>query len=115
MGIKLGQWAFIVGILLAIIVSAFTLSEALTGWITLLLVVLGLIVGFLNITEKETTPFLIAGIALLATGSAADSLKVIPPKVLGDFLTSSVNNIAAFVTPAAILVAVKAIWALAKD
>ena len=115
MAMKIGQWAFILGIALAIIVGVFTLSETVAGTVTLVLVILGLIVGFLNITEKETTPFLIAAIALLATGSAVDSLKVIPPKVLGDFLASSVNNIAAFVTPAAILVAVKAIWALAKD
>ena len=80
-----------------------------------MLVILGLLVGFLNITEKETTPFLVAAIALLATGSATDSLKIIPPKALGIFLASAVNNIAAFVAPGAILVAVKAIWALAKD
>ena len=110
---KIGEWAFIIGIALAVLLGF--VPAKYTGMAILVLVVLGLLVGFLNITEKETTPFLVAAIALLATGSAADSLKVIPPDVLGSFLYSGVNNIAAFVAPAAILVAVKAIWALAKD
>ena len=115
MGSKIGQWSFVFGIVLAIVVSVYTFSDTVTGWVTLLLVILGLIVGLLNITEKETTPFLVAAIALLATGTAANSLKKIPPDVLGAFLYTAVGNIAAFVAPGAILVAVKAIWALAKD
>ena len=114
MASKIGEWAFIIGIIIAILVG-FVQDPNLMGILTLVLVVLGLLVGFLNITEKETTPFLVAGIALLATGNASDSLKLIPPDVLGSFLANAVNNIAAFVAPAAILVAVKAIWALAKD
>ena len=114
MASKIGEWAFIIGIIIAILVG-FVNDSNLMGILTLVLVVLGLLVGFLNITEKETTPFLVAAIALLATGGASDSLKLIPPAVLGNFLANAVNNIAAFVAPAAILVAVKAIWALAKD
>ena len=113
MASKIGEWAFIIGIVLSIVLGI--VPGDYLGMATLGLVVLGLLVGFLNITEKETTPFLVAGIALLATGNAADSLKVIPPDALGSFLFSAVKNIAAFVAPAAILVAVKAIWALAKD
>lgn len=113
MASKMGQWSFVVGILLAILLGF--VPDNLLGMATLVLVVLGLLVGFLNITEKETTPFLVASVALLATGNAADRLTVIPPDALGDFLAGSVRNIAAFVAPAAILVAVKAIWALAKD
>ena len=109
---KIGQWAFIAGIIIALVVAFVSKWE---GQLTLVLVVLGLIVGFLNVTEKETTPFLVAAIALLATGAARDSLTKIPPDVLGNFLASAVGNIASFVAPAAIVVAVKAIWALAKD
>ena len=113
MGTKLGEWAFIIGIVIAIILG-FVPSTWL-GNATLVLVVLGLIVGFLNVTEKETTPFLVAAIALLATGTARDSLTKIPPDVVGSFLSAAVGNIASFVAPGAIVVAVKAIWALAKD
>ena len=113
MGNKMGQWAFIIGVVVAVLVGLF--PQDWLGTITLVLVVLGLIVGFLNVSEKEATPFLVACIALLATQNAKDSLTIIPPQVLGTFLANAVGNIAAFVAPAAILVAVRAIWALAKD
>ena len=112
MASKIGEWAFIIGIVLAVLFGF--VPATYLGMATLVLVILGLLVGFLNITEKETTPFLVAGIALLATGNAADSLNAIPYG-LGAFLSNAVKNIAAFVAPAAILVAVKAIYALAKD
>ena len=113
MGSKIGEWAFIIGIVLAVLLGFVPTSYI--GMAILVLVILGLLVGFLNITEKETTPFLVAAIALLATGNASDSLKVIPPDVLGSFLSNAVRNITAFVAPAAVLVAVKVIWSLAKD
>ena len=111
-GSKMGQWAFILGIIIAIIVSLFKVSDAVGGWLLLLLIVLGLIVGFLNVTEKETTPFLVASAALLITGTTGSSLAIIP--VIGGYLQNIVQNIAVFVTPAAIVVALKAIQSLAK-
>ena len=115
MASKMGEWAFLIGVLIAIIAALFSLDERMAGWVTLLLVVLGLIVGFLNVTEKETTPFLVAAAALLLTGTTGESLSVIPPEALGSFLQRAVMQIAVFVTPAAIIVALKAIKALAKD
>ena len=110
---KMGEWAFIIGVLVAIVVSLFRVSDTVAGWLVLLLVVLGLIVGLLNVSEKETTPFLVAAAALLITGTAGGSLAIIP--VIGGYLQDIVQNIAVFVTPAAIVVALKAIQALAKD
>jgi len=112
---QMGEWAFIIGIIVAVVVSLFTVNDTVAGWLTLLLVVLGLIVGFLNVTEKESTPFLIASAALLITGTTGSSLAIIPPKVLGTFLQNAVENIAVFVTPAAIVVALKTIKSLARD
>ena len=112
MGSKIGQLAFIAGIVIALLLAFVSKWE---GQLTLVLVILGVIVGFLNVTEKETTPFLVASIALLATGAARDSLTKIPPEAVGSFLAAAVGNIASFVAPGAIVVAVKAIWALAKD
>ena len=111
---KLGQWALIVGVLVAIVVSLVNISDpVIHGWLVLLLVVLGLIVGLLNVSEKETTPFLVAAAALLITGMVGAKLKVIP--VIGDYLQNIVENIAVFVAPAAVVVALKAIQSLAKD
>ena len=114
-GKKFGEWAFIIGVIIAVIIGLFSasLSGDTQGWLVLLLVVLGLIVGLLNVTEKETTPFLIAAAALLITGTAGGSLAIIP--FIGLSLQGIVQSIAVFVTPAAIVVALKAIQALAKN
>ena len=111
---KLGQWSFVVGAVIALVVGVFAsrLSGDTQGWLILLLVVLGLIVGLLNVTEKESTPFLVAAAALLLTGTAGDTLAVIP--ALGSYLSGIVKAIAVFVTPAAIVVALKSIYSLAQ-
>ena len=112
MGAKLGEWSFIGGIIIAIVVSLFRVSDTIGGWLLLLLVVLGLIVGLLNVTERETTPFLVAAAALLITGTTGGSLAIIPK--IGGYLQDIVMNIAVFVAPATIVVALKAIQSLAK-
>ena len=112
---KTGEWAFIIGVLVAIAIGLFSssLSSNVQGWMILLLVVLGLIVGFLNVTATESTPFLVAAAALMLTGLSGDTLVNIP--TIGSYLSDVVEQIAVFVTPAAIIVALKAIQSLAKD
>ncbi|MBI2654937.1 hypothetical protein HYX06_00745 [Candidatus Woesearchaeota archaeon] len=111
---KIGQWAFLVGLALAV-VFAFVKAGSWTGIVTLVLVIAGLVVGFLNITEKETTPFLVAAIALMATSAA--NLEVINDLVpnVGTWLQGIVGNIAVLAAPAAVVVALKAIKSLAQN
>jgi hypothetical protein len=108
---KVGELAFLAVVVIAILAG---LLNAGGGTITLLLVVLGLIVGFLNVSEKETTPFLIAAVALVVAGTANFGAidQVVNP--LGTIINSVLNNIATFVAPAAVLVALKAVYALAS-
>jgi len=105
---KLGSWSFIIGLAIAVLVGLFT--EA-TGVIVTILVVLGVIVGLLNVTDKEVTSFLLASATLMLAGGA--NLASIP--VIGSILTRVLSNIVVLVAPAAIIVAVKAIYGLAKD
>lgn len=105
---KIGSYSFIAGVVLSILIGFVALSVAKT--VLLVLVVLGLIVGFLNITEKESTPFLVAAIALMAAGSA--QLSLIPR--VGEPLSKIIGAITIFVAPAAIIVALKAIKDMAK-
>ncbi len=102
-GKGIGWWAFAVGLVLAVI---FGYSGSL-GLIWLL-VLLGLVVGFLNISEKEAVTFLVASIALISAGSAANLTILWGP--LGGIL----GSVVAFVAPAAIVVAIKAIYETAK-
>ncbi|MBI4451810.1 hypothetical protein HY637_00125 [Candidatus Woesearchaeota archaeon] len=117
MASKIGQWAFLVGLALAV-VFAFVKAGKWEGIVTLVLVIAGLVVGFLNITEKETTPFLIAAVALMATSAASstklDVINDLVPNV-GTWLQNIVVNIGILATPAAVVVALKAIKSLAQD
>ena len=107
MDAKIGHWAFLIGIVLAVIAGL--VPQLQTPTVTWILVVLGLIVGLLNITAKEVTEFLVASVALiLAADAAADII------ALGVVVSTMLGNIVAFVFPAALIVALKAIWALAK-
>lgn len=113
MGSKFGEWSFIAGVVLAILFGF--IPGEWEGMATLVLVVLGLVVGLLNITEKESTPFLVAAAALMITNQAGAALNKIPPEALGNFMQSAVGKIGVFVVPAAIVVALKSIQSLAKD
>lgn len=105
---KIGHWSFIIGVLLAMVAGL--LGAAYADMIAMILVVLGVIVGFLNISEKEVSSFLIAAIALLLTGAAG--LETLP--VMGSYLGPILTNIATFVAPAVVIVALKAVYELGK-
>jgi len=104
---RIGHWAFIVGVALAVLAGIVPEWQTVTMIWTL--AVLGLIVGVLNITARETTEFLIATVTLLVVGSVG----ALP--ALGLMVTSVLANIVAFVAPAALVVSLKAIWALAQE
>ena len=105
-----GEWAFVLGVLLAIVAGLMT--EWLSpGTVGLALVVLGLIVGFLNVQKKETANFLVAAIALMLTGLArVDQLPLVGP-----YLDPVLANIVMFVAPAVLVVSLKTIFELGKD
>ncbi len=100
---KYGAWAFTIGLVLAVILG---FIPSVT-WITALLVILGLVVGFVNVTEKESTAFLIASTALVITASSLSELPA-----LGGIVTAILRNVVALVSPAAIIVALKAVWSM---
>jgi hypothetical protein len=106
---QIGAYAFIVGVILAIILGLFgTYIPEYVEYITYLMIILGVIVGFLNIGEKQAFNFLIAAIALLAVGGAG--LEMLP--TIGNIIGGILTQIAVFVAPAAVIIALKAIWGL---
>ena len=105
---QIGHWSFILGVVIAIVAGLVGLAYAET--VAMVLVVLGILVGFLNISEKETSSFLIAAIALMLTGAAG--LESLP--AVGTYLGPVLTNIATFVAPAAVIVALKAVMELGK-
>lgn len=108
---KLGEMAFLVLIVIAILAGlASAVATFDATWIAIILVVLGLIVGILNISEKETSSFLIAAIALLVAG--ASSFTVLGGA--GEVVAKILGFIAIAVAPAAVIVALKAVYALGR-
>ena len=110
---KIGQWAFILGIIVAVlaaVLAAFLADQIPAYVVTVILVILGLVVGYLNISDKEITQFLVATLALLAISGAAVISDVFPTMVV-DML----ENIGVFIVPAALVVALKTIYVLCKE
>ncbi|MBI2543248.1 MAG: hypothetical protein HYW24_03620 [Candidatus Aenigmarchaeota archaeon] len=107
--LRIGEWAFLVGVLLAIVLGLFPTALSVTT-VASVLVVLGVIVGLVNIGTRESQGFLVAAVALLVAGSAGYG--AIPG--IGDYLSSILMNISTFVAPAAVIVGLKAIYELAR-
>lgn len=129
---KIGSWAFLIGILIALIVGLYTaytiedggnfLATETGGWIVWLLAVLGAIVGIIafmgkgTITAQEGPGFLMAGIALLVMAPAFWGMTTwITGPWIGGLLAGISMSVAIFVAPAVGLLAIKAIWEIGKD
>ena len=102
----IGKWAFIVGLVISIIAGIVSIGPTGLAW----LVVLGIIAGLINVTSKEVTGFLIATIALMMVGSVGLNLPAV-----GSFVTSIVSAFTAFVAGAALIVAIKEVFAITKN
>ena len=129
---KFGSWAFLIGMLIALIVGiwqAYTLESAATttaffstdagGWVAWLLAIIGAIVGILafmskgTITEKEVPAFLMAGIALVVMYGVFQGVTITP--YIGSLLAGISLSLAIFVAPAVGILAIKAIWDIGKE
>ena len=119
---KAGEWAYLVSVVIAVLAGIGAAAGfGASSWVAVLLVILGAVVGLLNISEKETTSFLVATIALIVASLGAtvsglagafSPLNVVPG--LGTLINAIVANIAIFAAPAAVIVAVKAVMNLAS-
>ena len=115
---KIGHYSFIGGVIIAVILGLFSIQvgAAAVVWLTSLLVVLGLIVGFLNVSGKETKEFLMVATVLIIAafaGGASDILGGV--QLIGPYLSGIFSQILAFVVPATVVVGLKDIWALGQN
>ena len=108
----IGLLAFWVGIILSIVGGIWYQNSEN---IVLTLVIVGILVAVLNVTGKEVLPLLIAAIALIVVGltSGFEPLNKFGGGA-GDRLNEIVAYIAIFITPAAIISAIRAVWAVAR-
>ena len=113
---KVGAWAFIIGVVIALILGF--LPPALQSIGVPVLVLMGIVVGFLNVTEKETSAFLMAAVSImiaLFTAGSAISAQLSTLGIMGTYFMGLLGSVNMFVFPATIVVAMKAIYNMAKD
>jgi hypothetical protein len=107
----IGPWAFIAGIVIALLAAFVT---GMDSTILLVLTVLGLIVGVLNVGDKEVLKFLVGTIAFIVAGSSLNPIFALIPGI-GAQLSTAMSYLVTFVSPAAAVVAIKAVYEVSKD
>jgi hypothetical protein len=112
LGRTIGAWAFLVGVIVAIIIGA-GFSQATSTTIGLL-ALLGLIVGLLNVSGEEVTQFLLAGTVLvIVSGMGGNTIS--SALGVGNIVSGILDAIMILFVPATIVVALKSVFSIAKD
>jgi uncharacterized membrane protein len=102
----LGSWAFLIGVILAIILGLF---GAITSTIAIILVLIGLVIGLLNIGSDEVQPFLMSGAVLIIASAFGQQVVA----TVG-FLDNILEALLLVFVPATIIVALKNVFSLAR-
>jgi hypothetical protein len=103
----LGRWAFLIGVILAVILGA--MGPVVGSWATAL-VVIGIIVGLLNVGDKEVAPFLMSGVVLIIASALGGNLMGNIP-----YIGSILDALLVIFVPATVIVAVKNVFSLARN
>jgi hypothetical protein len=119
-----GVWAFIAGIVIALIVGLIAgitgMSNQAIGLWAGIMVLLGLVVGALNVTDKEVNSFIIAAIGMSIGAVALKDMGALLSATqatasMGKMLTVGFSIFGTFVAGAVFIPAVKAVYKLSKD
>ena len=102
---RIGKWAFILGLVVAVIAGLFYQP----AWAIWVLAILGVIVGLLNVTTEDTQGFLLAAIALTLSATALNTIPVV-----GTAFSLVLPFVVAFVAAATIVVALKELFQTAR-
>jgi hypothetical protein len=103
---KIGKWAFILGLVIAVLAGLFYQPD----WAIWVLAALGVIVGLLNVTAEDTRAFLLAAIALTLSATALNTLPIV-----GTAFSYILPFVVAFVAGATIVVALKELLQAARS
>lgn len=111
----IGVWAFTIGVVVALILgfigSFWSLSTTTQQWLAILLGVMGILVGVLNVTSDEAMSFLTAtAILVFVSFAGKDAIATIWPPLVNVF-----NALMLLFVPATIIVAIRALFTLARD
>jgi len=107
LGDIIGGWAFLIGVIIAIIAG---IIGTLNATVLTILIVIGILVGLFNIADKEVSSFLISGVVLVIVGSLGGN-------AFGNLtiVTGILSALMAIFVPATIIVAIKNVLSLARN
>ncbi len=103
---NIGKWAFILGLVIAVLAGLFYQPD----WALWVLAILGVIVGLLNVTAEDTRGFLMAAIALTLSATALNTLPIV-----GTAFSYVLPFVVAFVAGATIVVALKELFQASRS
>lgn len=115
---QLGSWAFTIGVAIAILLGVIgsSLSGTAQEWLAILLVVVGIVVGILNVTGDEAMGFLTtSAILVFVSFAGSQSLAAVGSVWLLQAIVNVFNALMILFVPATIVVALRAIFSLARD
>ena len=113
---RLIAYAFTVGIVIALILGVISawLPAGVVPVLTSILILMGIIVGFFNITPAETKDYILFVTAIVIVTSLGGGI-LGNVQMIGMYLENILQAILAFVLPSVIIVGIKAVMNLAKD
>lgn len=117
----IGAWAFLIGLILAILVGllaglgiGFTINPLILGALSLL----GVLVGFF-VAEKDIQTFLMASVSLVLVSFAGIQGLVFSAAVsgisIGNVISSVLQTLLTLFVPATIVVALKSVFSIASN
>ena len=110
----IGAWAFLIGVVLAIIIGLFGAPNS--SWPYIILVVLGLVVGFANISDKDSVTFLMASVSLVIVSSLGNNTLIFISNInpILNSLSNVMTSLLVLFVPATIIVALKTVFSIAR-
>ena len=102
----IGFIAFAIGILVAITFGIFPKDGDAYNIVVILLLILGVVIGLLNITTREMLPLMVSTIALVVVGDVFEPITTLG---IGQILDAVLSLIATLMAPAAVISAIRAL------
>jgi len=112
----IGAWAFLAGLILALLVGIFTRSGT-NPFVLGVLAIIGLIMGFF-VSEKDVQTFLLASVSLVIVSFAGIQGLVLDAAIrginIGSIVSSVLGTLLVMFVPSTIVVALKTVFSITK-
>jgi len=112
-----GAYAFLVGVILAVVIGLFQSVLSFIGNLLFaFLVILGFVVGLLNVADKDSNTFLLASVVLVIVSSLGNNTLLFISNIspILSYLSNVLSALLVLFVPATVIVALKTVFAIAS-